>query len=354
MKKTIRLGIIGTGGMAHSHAGSYQRMSDVKVVACCDISQERARAFAQKFNIPGNYTDYKKMLDTEQLDAISNVTIDSMHAPISIAALKKGIAVLCEKPMATSLADAKKMYKAAEKSGATNMVNFSYRNASGLQAAARFIAAKNIGRIIHVEASYLQSWLVQPAWGDWHNKPAWMWRLSTRHGSAGDLGDIGCHIYDLTTLLCGDIETIYCRLKTFDKGVKGNRIGEYLFDANDSFVSNVVFANGAIGTIHSSRWASGHQNSLRCRVYGDKGAVEVDLDSGYDQFKAVQGKEGLKKAEWKIIKAKPTPNNYQRFITSIKTGKNDVSDFANGCKIQAYLENSFKSNALQKPVKIKL
>ena len=98
------------------------------------------------------------------------------------------------------------------------------------------------------------------------------WRLSSKHGSAGDLGDIGCHIYDMTTLLCGDIAEINCQLRTFDKGVPGNQLGEYVLDANDSFVSIVSFANGGLGTIHSSRWATGQANSLRVRVYGDEGA----------------------------------------------------------------------------------
>jgi predicted dehydrogenase len=353
MKKTIRIGIIGTGGMAHAHARDYAKIPSVKITACCDISAERAKAYAKEFNVPAVYTDYRELLEKEDLDGISNVTIDSMHAPISIAALKKGIPVLSEKPLATSLAEAKTMLAAAEKAHVINMVNFSYRNSPGLQAAARYVAEGKVGRIIHVESSYLQSWLAQPAWGDWHTNPAWQWRLSTRHGSNGVLGDIGCHIYDLTSFLCGDIDSIFCRLKTFDKGMKNNRIGEYILDANDSFVSNVTFENGAIGTIHSSRWATGHHNSLRCRVYGDKGAVEVDLDSGWQQYKVIAGKEAMMKANWKVVQGKPTPNNHLRFVTAIKTGKNDVSNFKNGCKIQAYLHYSVLSNKEKKPEMVK-
>ena len=292
------------------------------------------------------------MLAEERLDGVSNVTVDPMHAPISIAALRKGIAVLCEKPMATTLADARRMLAAAKKSRAANMVNFSYRNSCGLQGAAAHIAEGKIGRVMHVEASYLQSWLAQPAWGDWRASPAWIWRLSTKHGSAGVLGDIGCHILDLAALLCGEIAQIACTLKTFDKKVKGNRIGPYVLDANDSFASSVIFKNGALGAIHSTRWATGHHNSLRARVYGEKGAVEVDLDRSYDEYRVVRGAAAAKKGEWKSVKCPKTPTQYERFIRWIRTGKKDPSDFANGVRIQAYLHCSVESDKKRRPAKV--
>ena len=142
-------------------------------------------------------------------------------------------------------------------------------------------------------------------WGDWRDSPSLLWRLSTKHGSAGDLGDIGVHIYDLTSFLFGDISTIYCQLKTFDKGVAGNRVGEYVFDANDNFASTVTFANGALGTIHSSRWAVGQANSLRARVYGTRARIEIDLDRSYDEYKVCTGEDNIKAFKWETVKARP-------------------------------------------------
>jgi predicted dehydrogenase len=234
------------------------------------------------------------------------------------------------------------------------MVNFSYRNSSALQAAATFVRGGGIGELRHVESSYLQSWLVSRGWGDWRESPGLLWRLSTAHGSAGDLGDIGVHIYDLTSLLCGDIASIYCKLETFDKGIPGNRIGEYLFDANDSFASTVTFANGALGTIHSSRWAIGHANSLRARVYGTLGGIEVDLDRSYEEYRVCIGEENIKAFKWETVKCPPTPSNYERFVTAIRTGQPDPSDFANGVKIQAYLHYSFESDKLGRPVAVEI
>ncbi len=339
----VKIGIIGTGGMANHHASCFTDIKGVRLSACCDISAERAQAFAKKHGIAKVYTDYREMLGKEKLDGISNVTPDALHAEISLAVIEYGLAILCEKPLATNLADAKKMRDAAVRAGVVHMVNFSYRNSSGLQKAAEVMKKGGIGRIMHVEASYLQSWLANCCWGDWQTNPALTWRLSSKHGSTGDLGDIGCHIYDMTTLLCGDIAEINCQLRTFDKGIPGNQIGEYVLDANDSFVSIVSFANGGLGTVHSSRWATGQGNSLRVRVYGDQGAVEVDLDRAYDEYRICRGKD-VNSFTWKTVKCKPTPSNYQRFIRAIKTGVNDVNDFVNGAKIQAYLDASIASD----------
>ncbi len=350
----IRLGIIGTGGMANAHAKAYQPMKGLSVTACCDIDEKRVRDFASRWKIPRWYTDYGQMLAAETLDAVDVVTVDAMHAPIALAAIGKDLSVLCEKPLATSLADARRMRDAARRRGVLTMVNFSYRNSSGAQAASQLIRDGGIGRVLHVESSYLQSWLAQTAWGDWRTQTALTWRLSTRHGSAGVLGDIGCHIYDLTALLCGDIAEISCRLATFDKGVKGNRIGEYVLDANDSFVSTIRLAGGGLGTVHASRWATGQMNSLRVRVYGDEGAVEVDLDHSYTSYKIVRGAAAVRKAQWKEVSCKRTPTQYERFIHCLKTGKPDVNDFANGAKVQAYLDASILSDASRQPVRVKL
>jgi predicted dehydrogenase len=285
----IQLAIIGTGNMAVGHARNFTAMRGVALAACCDVDAERARAFSKTWKIPHWYADYNELLAKERLDGISNVTPDSMHAPVALAAIERGVPVLSEKPLATSLADARKMREAAARRKVISMVNFSYRDAPAAQAAAELAQGGGIGRIMHVEASYLQSWLAQDAWGDWRTTPALTWRLSKRQGSAGTLGDVGCHIYDLVGLLCGDIRTISCTLRTFDKGVEGNRIGPYVLDANDSFISTVELAGGGIGTVHASRWATGHLNSLRVRVYGDQGAIEVDLDRDRSSFARQSG-----------------------------------------------------------------
>lgn len=349
----IRIGVVGMGGMGWGHTRAYNAMKGVKVVACCDINEKACRAAAEALGVPSAYTDHREMLKKEKLDAVSCSASDAAHCPVSLATIKKGLHIFCEKPLTTTLDEAKRMAAAAEKAGVISMVNFSYRSSSALQHASKFVQDGGIGELRHVEASYLQSWLTRTVWGDWVRNPAWMWRLSTRHGSAGVLGDLGCHIYDMTAMICGGISEIDCRLKTFKKGVRGERIGEYILDANDSYVATVVFKNDALGTVHSTRWASGQANSLRVRAYGTKGAVDVDLDRSYSEYLQCVGQEAMKKTEWTTVKCKPTPENHKRFIAAIRSGKQDPSDFQNGLSVQKYLHYSAESDRLRRPVKVR-
>jgi len=346
----IRIAIVGTGGMANSHARAYAEIKGCKVVAACDLIAERASAFAEKHGIPRAYADVDELLADGEFDAVSNVTSDAAHAPVSLKAIAKGKHVLCEKPLATNFADARKMAAAARRKRVINMVNLSYRNAAAIHRAHSLIQRGDIGRVMHVEASYLQSWLTSTHWGEWRKSPAWLWRLSTAHGSKGVLGDLGVHILDFASYAAGDIRSVNCRLKTFRKA-KGNRLGEYRLDANDSVVMTVEFAGGAIGTIHTTRWATGHANSLLLRVYGDKGAVVVDLDKSYTELRVCRGKD-VNKLQWSVIKCRPTPTIYRRFIKSVRTGVNDQPDFARGAAIQKALDACFQSDAEGRAVKV--
>jgi predicted dehydrogenase len=348
--KTVRLAIIGTGGMANGHAENYKKIPGVELVAAMDVDPKRAAGFAEKHGIDKTFTKLEDLLDWDQFDAVSNVTPDGFHAPLSIASLKAGKHVLCEKPLALNHADTQKMLSAARKSGRIHMVNFSYRNWPCIHGVVSEILKGTIGEIRHVEASYLQSWLSSKIWGDWHTTPAWLWRLSQKHGSKGVLGDVGVHILDFTTFPVGEVSKVYCRLKTFPKA-PGNRVGEYKLDANDSALMTVEFKNGAIGVIHTTRFATGHANRLYLQIYGTKGGIEIDSERSTEVYRVCKGKD-IDKAAWKEVKAPAVPSNYERFITSIRTGKNLQPDFARGSEIQKILDSCFKSNALGKAIAV--
>lgn len=338
----IKLAVVGTGGMAHHHAEKFKEIKGVKLVAACDIIKGRAAAFAEKFGIPQAFTDFDELLAQVDIDAVTVVTVDSAHAPVSLKAIAKGKHVLCEKPLATCFDEAKTMADAAQKSGVINMINFSYRNSAAIQKAHQLVQKGALGRIMHIEASYLQSWLCSKIWGDWRTNPSMLWRLSTQHGSGGVLGDIGVHILDFATFAAGDVASLNCRLRTFHKA-DGDRIGEYPLDANDSAVISVEMKEGALGTIHTSRWATGQGNSLRLRVYGEEGALVVDLDQSWDTLQICRGKD-LDKAAWQTLACPKTLSNFQRFIKSIRSGENDQPDFARGAQVQKMLDACFESD----------
>ncbi len=348
----IRLCVLGTGGMANAHAREFLKIKGVKIVGCCDIRREAAAKFAETHGVPGVYTDLGEMLDREKPDAVTNVTIDAAHCPTSLEIIKRKIHVLCEKPLATNAGDAWKMVDAAKKAKVINMVNFSYRASSALQKVSQMVRNGAIGDLRHVEASYLQSWLSSSGWGVWHQKPGMLWRCCKKAGSKGDLGDIGVHIFDFMTFVCGDIAKLDCKLKTFDKGIGTDTVNGMKLDANDSFCAMVEFKNGALGTIHSSRWATGHANSLRLRVFGTKGAVCIDLDKSWGEYEICIGKKDVTAFKWKTVKAPKTPNIYNRFVKSIITGKNDQPDFATAAKVQEYLDGCFESDETGKTIKI--
>jgi predicted dehydrogenase len=336
--------------MAAQHALQLGAIHGCKIVAACDIDASRAQAFATTHSIPATFSDVDKLLAAPDIEAVSIVTPDAFHAPLSLAAIAAGKHVLCEKPLALTYADAKRMTIAANKAGVVNMVNLSYRDWPAIQAVAKLVAGGNIGELRHVEASYLQAWLASKAWGDWRTLPTLLWRLSRKHGSNGVLGDVGVHIVDFATFPAGPISKVYCQLKTFPKA-KGNRIGEYVMDANDSAVINATFKNGAIGTIHTTRWCGGHANRLFLKIAGTLGSVEIDSDRSISGYRICSGAD-LDTNTWIDVEAPPTPNNYARFIRAVRTGKPDLPTFQQGADAQRILDACLLSSEEDRPVTI--
>lgn len=336
--------------MANHHATEFSKIRGCRILAACDIIPGRAEDFARRHGIPHFYSSEEEVLASEHIDAVSIVTPDGTHAELSLRAISAGLHVLCEKPLAVRGADASRMARAAARKGVINMVNFSYRNAPAIQRARDLVASGRLGRPVHIEASYLQSWLSSKVWGDWRTESHWLWRLSRKHGSNGVLGDIGVHILDFASYPVGDIRTVSARLKTFPE-FKGRRIGDYPLDANDSATITAEFAGGALGIINATRWATGHANTVRLQVHCEHGAVRMDLDRSLTQLEICAGRD-VDRAAWKTMECRHTPSIYERFIHSIRTGKNDQPDFARGAAVQKVIDACFKSDALGRMVKV--
>lgn len=346
--RAVRLMILGTGGMASAHAKHFGAMSGVEIVAGVDVNKNQLDTFCQTHAIAQSFTDLGQALAWGEFDAVANVTPDHVHHKTTLACLAAGKHVFCEKPLAVNHADAEEMTDAAAKDNLVAMVNLTYRNVPALHAARKMVLDGEIGDVRHVEASYLQSWLTANNWGDWKTDPKWLWRLSKSHGSNGVLGDIGIHILDFATYGAGlEIANLDCRLKTFHKA-PGDKIGEFKLDANDSFVMNVMFENGALGTVHASRFATGHANDLRLRLYGTAGSLEVEF-GGKDingqavpSLRACLG-ENIHTQTWLPVPLEPVDTNYQRFIQAIRAGETLEPSFAHATKLQKLLDQGMAS-----------
>jgi predicted dehydrogenase len=333
----MRLLLLGTGGMARLHVKGFRDVEGVEIVGAVDTDPNRLATFQETHGIPNGFPSLDAALAWGEFDAISNITPDSVHYPTTMAILKAGKPVFCEKPLATDYAKAAEMADTAEAAGLVNMVNLTYRNVAALQVAHRLVEEGQIGSVKHFEASYLQSWLVSDAWGDWRTSPTWLWRLSKGHGSNGVLGDIGIHILDFAAYVIGsEYSKVFCRLQTFPKA-DGNQIGEYVLDANDSFVMTAEMSDGVMGVIHASRWATGHFNDLRLRIYGDKGALEVTDLNHHPKLTVCLG-EDVKSGTWREMAVDPVPTNYRRFAEAVQEGSNREPSFRHAANLQKILD----------------
>lgn len=339
----IRLAILGTGGMARSHAEAFAEIEGVELVAGIDRDPERLAAFCDSYDVGNRFTDLTEALAWGGFDAVANVTPDAVHHATTLPLLAAGKHVLCEKPLAESYPKAREMADAAKAAGVVNMVNLTYRKVPALIRAAEMIAAGEIGEVRHFEAAYLQSWLTQPAWGEWSKEDQWLWRLSTAHGSLGVLGDIGVHILDFATLAAGQgVAEVSARLATFDKA-PGGKIGQYVLDANDSFAMHVRLTGGAMGVVHASRFASGHLNDLTLRIFGTRGGLEVISRHHSSQLRACLAPD-LETATWHEVDCPDVPSNYTRFIEAIRSGSAADPDFARGAELQAVIDLAVTSD----------
>ncbi|MDR9773563.1 Gfo/Idh/MocA family oxidoreductase [Rhizobium hidalgonense] len=347
----MRLLVLGTGVMAKNQLARFPLIDGVTVVGAVDTDPERLSAFADKFNIEKRFLSLEEAIAWGEFDAATNVTPDRIHHPTTMALIAAGKHVFCEKPLAENYAKALEMTEAAEKAGVINMVNLTYRNVAPLQRAREMVLSGELGTIRHVEASYLQSWLVSRAWGDWRTESTWLWRLSNGHGSNGVLGDVGIHILDFAAYgAATDIDHVFARLKTFNKA-PGGQIGEYLLDANDSFTMSVDFANGALGVIHASRWATGHLNELKLRIYGERGSLEVIHRPSGSELHGCLG-EGVETATWTEIEVEPVATNYERFAEAVATGVQPDPNFRHAANLQKVLDLAMVTERERRELKV--
>ena len=347
----LRLLLLGTGNIAGHHIREFAEIPECSIVACVDRIPGRAGAFAEANGIARAFEELDEAVAWNGFDAAINCTPDAAHMATTLALLAAGKHVFCEKPLAPNHADALEMTEAAESAGLVNMVNLTYRNSAAIQKARELVRSGAIGALRHVEASYRQSWLVGKAWGDWSKEERWLWRLSTRHGSTGVLGDVGIHILDFASYGAADeIVSVEGQLVTFPKA-DGDRIGDYMLDANDSVALTARFAGGALATILATRFATGHLNDLTLSLHGTKGALRMETDGKKSSLKGCLGKD-VDLNRWKKNELEPVRRNARRFADALASGENGDPSFRRAADIQRLIDATIESDRMKRPVAV--
>ena len=346
-----RLLLLGTGGIAAHHIDELAAIPECEIVACVDLLPGKAEKFATEKGIARHFESLEEAIGWSEFDAAINCTPDGAHKVTTLALIAAGKHVFCEKPLAPSYADALAMTEAAEGAGLINMVNLTYRNSPALQHARKMVEEGEIGALRHVEAAYRQSWLVSKAWGDAMTEPQWLWRQSTAHGSTGVLGDVGIHILDFASFgAADDFASLKAELVTFPK-VEGDRVGDYVLDANDSVAMTARLTSGALATIVATRFATGYQNELSLSLHGTKGALRIETDGKDSRLLACLGAD-IDKSHWKTVETPPVRRNARRFADALLSEVNGDPSFRRAADIQKLLDAAFESSVSDRKIMV--
>lgn len=270
----IKIGFIGTGTISNFHARGYNKLDNVEIYAACDLNRERAEDFAQKYGAKHVFTDYNEMLKLSEIDAISICTWNNAHAPATIAALKAGKHVLCEKPPAMNTAEAKEMARVAEETGKLLMIGFVRRFGKNTQVLKNFIDNGYFGDIYYANTKCIRR----------YGNPGG-WFANSKRSGGGPLIDLGVHMIDLVKFLMGKPKAITVTgsvynkigarpyLKGTDKYISADSNDSYS-DVEDFTAAMIKFENGATLTVETSFDHHIKEEQLTLEIYGSKaGAI---------------------------------------------------------------------------------
>lgn len=289
-KKIINVGLVGYQFMGKAHSNAFRQVTkffpevdfEIRLKALCGRNEANVKAAADKFGFEGYETDYRKLVEREDIDLIDVVTPGNTHAEISIAAANAGKMVICEKPLANTVEEAQAMVDAVKKNNVPNAVCFNYRRIPAIALIKKMIEEGRLGKIYHFRGVYLQDWILDP------NFPL-VWRLLGDIAGSGSHGDLNAHLIDDALYLLGPITEVSGMLDTFIKqrpllaesddrlgGKASDKMGEVTVDDSSIFIAR--FANGALGTFEATRLAAGRKNHSRFEINGSKGSVVFNME----------------------------------------------------------------------------
>jgi predicted dehydrogenase len=364
MMKELRVGMIGYGFMGRTHSNAYKRLTDFFPVqhkpvlkAVCARNAEKARAFADNWGYERIETDWRKLVEAPDIDLIDIGSPNNTHKEIALAAAANGKMVVCEKPLAMTVAEAEEMVAAVEKAGVPNMVWFNYRRVPSIALAKQIVDEGRIGRAFHYRATYLQDWTIAE---DVPQGGPGLWRLDADVAGSGVTGDLLAHSIDTAMWLNGPITRVVAKTETFVKErthVETGKVQPVTIDDACMFLAE--FANGSMGTFESTRYARGRKNFNTFEMNGAEGSLYFDLEEPeYLQFFEYRQQQSGKKTEshltgWRKIHTTNGEHPYMKHywvpgtcIGYEHTFLNAIADFVMGIESGQPTQPDFR-NALQ-------
>lgn len=375
-KPVLNVAMVGHAFMGRAHGNAYRQVNHffdlpVRVVPQVVVGRDprRAAEAAGKLGFAESSVDLKAVLARPDIHVVDVATPNDSHFAIAMAALKAGKHVLCEKPLAMTVAEAKAMAAEAKKRKAKVGLWHNYRRAPATRLAARMIARGDIGEVRQVRAVYLQDWLADAS------VPA-SWRTSRKTCGSGAHGDLNAHLVDLTRALTGLEFTAVCGMQqTYTKErPTGDGKSTSKVDVDDAFCFMAKFSNGAIGTFEATRVAPGRKNFNKVEVSGTKGTIVWNLERmnelEFFSFEDTRDAQGFRTimcmdsvhpyaAHWwpdgHIVGYEHTfVHHLADFVDCLHSGEAFAPDFADGVKVQAVLEAALQSAKDGKWAKVKV
>jgi predicted dehydrogenase len=357
--RKVNVAMIGYDFMGRAHSNAWRQVArffhDVPLEPVLKVvvgrTEAKVKEAASRLGFEEHATSWQAVMARKDIDLVDICTPGDSHPEIAVAAAEAGKAILCEKPLANTVAAAERMLAAARKAGVVNMVCHNYRRCPAVALAKKIIDDGQLGDIHHYRGLYLQDWIVDP-------KFPRVWRLEKARAGSGALGDILSHTMDLSRHLVGEPVEVLGLLKTFvterplpeDAGSRGK------VDVDDSAQALVKFANGAVGYYEGSRFAPGRKNHNRFEINGSKGTLVWDLErmnelelylesgplSGFRTISVTGAQHPYVAAWWPpghIIGYEHSfTHTVYDFLTGMAQGKSPAPSFEDGLRNQRILD----------------
>jgi predicted dehydrogenase len=369
----LRVGLVGYAFMGTAHSQAWRTVNRVfdlpvraRMVAICGRDEAKVGEAAARLGWAEHLTDWRALVAREDIDVVDVCTPGDSHAEIAMAALSAGKHVLCEKPLANTVEEARAMTAAAAEArsaGVRSVCGFNYRRVPAVAFMRQLVADGRLGTIRHVRAAYLQDWIVDPQF-------PLVWRLRREVAGSGALGDIGAHIIDLTQYVTGQrITGVSALTETFVKerplpgassGLSATaaeaEYGPVTVDDAALFVARLD--GGAVATYEATRFATGRKNALRVEINGSHGSVAFDLERlnelefydatlpeterGFRRILITEPDHPYMSAWWPpghIIGYEHTFTHELRdFLAAIAAGEDPTPSFADALQVQLVLD----------------